>query len=77
MMLEVPVTFQINRVEQHSEFCKESLKMCSEHNGAKLICCFSPSGNKYCMRRKREYSPENTAVLSERVGHRDSSCPQA
>jgi len=39
-MLEVPATFQINRVEQRSEFCKKSLKMCSEHNGAKLICCF-------------------------------------
>lgn len=40
MMLEVSATFQINRVEQSSEFGKKSLKMCSERNGAKLICCF-------------------------------------
>lgn len=40
-MLQVPATFQINRVEQYREFYKESLKMCREHNEAKLICCFS------------------------------------
>lgn len=56
-MLKVPATSQINRVEQCGEFCKKSLKMCSEHNEAKLICCFL-SGNKYCMgRKKKEHRP--------------------
>lgn len=41
MMLQVPTTFQINRVEQCSEFCKKSLKMCSEHNEAKIDLLFS------------------------------------
>lgn len=66
MMLQVPATFQINRVEQYSEFYKESLKMCSEHNEAKLICCFL-SGNKYCTRKKKKMGQKNTAVLSKLV----------
>lgn len=76
-MLKVPATSQINRVEQCGEFCKKSLKMCSEHNEAKLICCFL-SGNKYCMgkKKKKNTGQENTAVLSKWVSRRVNSCPQ-
>lgn len=56
-MLQVPATFQINRVEQYSEFGKKSLKMRSEQNEAKLICCFL-SGNKYYIRKQKEDRPE-------------------
>lgn len=75
-MLQVPATFQINRVEQYTEFYKESLKMCSEHNEAKLICCFLP-GNKYCTRKQEEDGPETYSCTLKMGQSLDSSCPQA
>lgn len=74
-MLQVPATFQINRVEQYSEFYKESLKMCSEHNEAKLICCFL-SGNKYCTRKQNEDGPEKYSCSLKMGQYLGSSCPQ-
>lgn len=66
-MLKVPATSQINRVEQCGEFCKKSLKMCSEHNEAKLICCFL-SGNKYCMGKKKKRTQARKIQLYSQNG---------